>query len=113
MQDFYIRSGSRTHTFQATLDILNVGNLLNKNWGLLKQLNLGNDYAYGILKREEKWNAGSERWDPVSVVNGVPTVQMNTIRDKDGKTVLPTTPFRNNFSFSSTWSMQLGLRYIF
>ncbi|MDR0421549.1 MAG: TonB-dependent receptor, partial [Proteiniphilum sp.] len=37
MQDFYIRSGSRTHTFQATLDILNVGNLLNKNWGLLKQ----------------------------------------------------------------------------
>ncbi len=112
MQDFYIHTGGRTHTFQATLDILNVGNLLNSEWGLLKQLNLGNDYAYGVLKREEVWNAARERWDAVPVVNGIPTVQMNTVR-VDGETVLPTTPFRDNFSFGSTWSMQLGLRYIF
>ncbi|MDD2512605.1 MAG: carboxypeptidase regulatory-like domain-containing protein [Proteiniphilum sp.] len=113
MQDFYIHTGGKTHNFQMTLDILNVGNLLNKDWGLLKDLNLGNNYAYGILKREEVWNSKKNRWDPVPVVNGVPTVQMNTVRNEEGKTVLPTSPFRDRFSFGSTWSMQVGLRYIF
>ena len=112
MQDFYINTGATRHNLQVTLDILNVGNLLNKDWGLLKQLNMGNDYAYGILKRQEVWNASKNRWDAVPVVNGIPTVQMNTVTE-NGKAILPTTPFRDRFSSSSTWSMQLGLRYIF
>lgn len=86
---------------QLSLDIMNVGNLLNKDWGVLKQLNAGNDYAYGLLK-VDNINA-----------DGVPTFQMNTIRDQENKTVLPATPFRNNFSASSTWGMQFGIRYIF
>ena len=86
---------------QLSLDIMNVGNLLNKDWGVYKQLNAGNDYSYGLLK-VDKIDA-----------NGVPTFQMNTIRDKDNNTVLPTTPFRNNFSATSTWGMQFGIRYIF
>ena len=112
MQDFYIHTGNRTHNLQVTLDILNVSNLLNKDWGLQKELNMGNNFAYGVLKRQEVWNAGRDRWDAVPVVDGVPTVQMNTVRE-GGQTILPTTPFRNRFSTSSTWSMQLGLRYIF
>ena len=35
-QDFFINQGGRRHNLQITFDVFNVGNLLNKNWGLIK-----------------------------------------------------------------------------
>jgi len=32
-QDFYIKAGSKTHTLQLTVDMFNLTNLLNKEWG--------------------------------------------------------------------------------
>src|SRR5690606_40298083 len=40
--------------------------------------------------------------------NGVPEFNMNVISN-----TLPTTPFQNVSSLSTTWQMQIGLRYIF
>lgn len=96
LQDVYTKIGERKNTLQLSLDILNVGNMLNSNWGIRQTLN----NAQNLLT-------------PVSVSEtGVPTFRMNTI-SQDGATVLPTTPFRDLTAISTTWSMQIGLRYIF
>lgn len=103
LQDIFTGVGKndRRHTLQFSLDILNVGNLLNKDWGLYKQLNGGSDYNYALLS--------------VTKVDatGVPTFNMINIKDNAGRPVLPTTPYRNLFSASNTWGMQIGLRYTF
>lgn len=36
LQDIAIDRGTARHTFQITLDVLNVGNLINSNWGVRK-----------------------------------------------------------------------------
>jgi len=103
LQDVFVTAGkgNRRHALQFSLDILNVGNLLNKNWGLYQQLNGGSDYNYALLNVKS-----------VSAT-GVPTFNMITIKDAQGNTVIPTTPFRNLFNTNSTWGMQIGLRYTF
>ncbi len=102
LQDFYINTkNNKRHTLQLSLDILNVGNLLNKDWGILKQLNLGNQFAYAPLK-------------VVSVdANGVPTFNMNSVRQANKSYILTSDTYQNVFTSSSTWGMQLGIRYIF
>lgn len=104
LQDIFVTAGKndRRHTLQFSLDIMNIGNLLNKKWGLYQQLNGGSDYNYGLLK--------------VTDVNaqGQPSFNMITVNDAaTGKTILPTTPFRDLFGTGSTWGMQIGLRYTF
>jgi len=98
LQDLFVKNNNnRKHVLQLSLDVLNIGNLVNKNWGNLNELNLGNTYAYGLLKMSSI-NANNE-----------PTFQMNMVNGQ-----LPTTPFRKiTTSTSSTWGMQLGVRYLF
>src|SRR5690606_30711828 len=51
LQDLFVKNNNnRKHVLQLSLDVLNIGNLVNKNWGNLNELNLGNTYAYGLLK---------------------------------------------------------------
>jgi len=85
MQDFYVNVGNRRNTIQFGVDIENVGNLLNHKWGLYKELN-----ASSILHYE----------------NGA--YKFNT---NNGERL--TRSFRNYESFSSTYSVQFSLRYIF
>lgn len=113
LQDFFVNTGNRRHTLQLSLDVLNVGNLLSKDWGVLKQLNLGNSFAYGVVKRAEYLDANLRTQTVPLDAQGVPSFQMNATRDASGNYVLPTTPYQNLFSPSSTWGMQLGIRYIF
>lgn len=103
LQDIYTGMGKnkRNHTLQLSVDLLNVGNLLSKNWGLYKELNGGSDFNYSLL------NVRSVDSD------GVPSFNMATIKNEAGQTILADQPFRNRFSTSSTWGLQIGLRYIF
>ncbi len=103
LQDVYtgIGKNNRNHTLQFSLDILNVGNLINKNWGVYEELNSGSSYNYSLLNVQEVDGSG------------VPKFNMATINDADGNIILADQPFRNRFSTTSTWGMQLGLRYIF
>ncbi len=96
LQDIFINVGKTKNTIQLSLDILNLGNAINDNWGKLKTVN-----AASIL---------------------VPTNQANLV---PGGTVIPTfrlatdrnapitSTFRDNQSVFSTYFMQMGLRYIF
>lgn len=94
-QEIMAPVAGRKHKLEISLDVVNFGNLLNKSWGVRQTLN----NAQNLLT-------------PVSRSASDPTFRMMTVSE-DNKSVLPTDPFRNVTSFSSTWKMQLGLRYSF
>jgi Carboxypeptidase regulatory-like domain len=96
MQDFFVNVGGKRNTIQVSLDILNFTNLLSKHWGLLQSYRQGN-----ILTQSNVSNI---------VAGGTvkPTYQLNPYNN----TMMMNT-FTNNIGYSSTYSMQLGIRYIF
>lgn len=96
MQEFFVKAGGKRNTIQVSLDILNVGNLLNKNWGIADYYTQNN-----ILVPANN----------SSVVAGgsvKPTFKLNPYNYQ-----MITNTYTNNISYSSTYSMQLGIRYIF
>ncbi|WP_276499110.1 TonB-dependent receptor [Pontibacter litorisediminis] len=89
LQDFYMEGGNgKTHTFQITFDVFNVGNLINKDWG--RQYFVNNS-ANELLRY-----AGRDK------DTGEPTFTFN-----------PNSKGYNISQFASRWQGQLGLRYIF
>lgn len=91
LQDIFTSIGERRNTLQLSLDIVNFGNLLNKDWGIQQTTN----GAQNLLSR-----SGAVSTNPNYIMNSV-------------SGALPSTPYQNVSNFSTTWSMQLGLRYIF
>ncbi|MEN8117594.1 MAG: TonB-dependent receptor [Bacteroidota bacterium] len=86
LQDFNFKvAGEKTNTIQLSVDILNFGNMLNSNWGVV-QLPL-NRQAVGI-----------------TVDGNAPTYYFDTTQKST---------FIDDFSLASRWQMQIGLRYIF
>lgn len=98
MQDFYIKTKSgKRNTLQFGIDITNVANLLNNEWGLYKQtvntslLKYGQD-SYAAAKND-KTNMGI------------------MYQKSSGRRVTET--FQNYNSFASSFSVQFSLRYKF
>ncbi|MBL7861491.1 MAG: TonB-dependent receptor [Cyclobacteriaceae bacterium] len=101
-QDFFIKLGEKgkRNTFQIRFDILNVGNLLNDEWGV----------AYSAVTAT-----------PLTLASvsgaGVPSFRMatQTITNPDGTTsvVLARDRFVRGITLNNTWQGQLTLRYIF
>jgi hypothetical protein len=86
LQDFKI--GSSGKTIQVSLDFVNIGNLVNSNWGV------------------RKYATTSGYFQPVSVNynNNSPSYNF----DPSTKTTFTTSP-----DLISRWQMQIGLRFIF
>jgi len=97
IQDIFTSIGKRQNSLQFTVDVIDLPNLLNRNWGIEKMLTI----PYGSIL------IGSTN------SKGVTTYQMATMINSQGQTVLPTSTFMNEVSTSSVWEMQLGLRYNF
>lgn len=87
VQDFYITVGQKKNTLQFGVDVKNLPNLLNSAWGLYKTA-----YATNILT----YSTSTGKYQFPKVNNEI----------------LKST-FKNYESFSSTYSVQLSLRYIF
>ncbi len=88
LQDFNFNvADGKQNTIQLSVDILNFGNLLNSEWGVVQQPN---------------------SLSPISVdnidANGVPTFTFDPSLEET---------FGVDASLNSRWQMQLGLRYIF
>ncbi len=94
LQDFFVTAGGRRHSLQVSLDIQNVGNLLNSDWGIYKRM------------------TGSQNMLNVTSVSdsGVPTFRMVPVGVEMPK---KSDVFGNQSTVSTTWNMMLGLRYIF
>jgi outer membrane receptor for ferrienterochelin and colicin len=97
LQDFYLNVAGKKNTLQLSLDILNLPNMLNSNWGISKEY-IGSNLQVTPLVYEGK-----------DAATGKAIVSMY----KPNRTNFMTTAFQDPTSVSSTWRLQLGLRYIF
>lgn len=96
-QDFKLRVGESTNTLQVSLDVLNIGNLLNSEWGVPKtNMSVSNNGA--ILNYEGN-------------VPGTNTPTFSFARDNDDNFITET--FTTDYWYGNTWRLQLGVRYIF
>ncbi len=94
-QDLFVMAGKR-NTLQFTLDIFNFGNFLNKNWGVYQ---IVNNASLLVPANQALLVSGG---------NVTPTFRLATDR---GAPISST--YRNNVTTSSTYYMQVGLRYLF
>jgi hypothetical protein len=94
-QDVFVMAGKR-NTLQFTLDVFNLGNLLNKNWGISQTINNSS-----ILTPVNQTTL-------VAGGNVTPTFRLATDR---GTPI--TSTYRNTVNNTSTYYMQVGLRYLF
>jgi outer membrane receptor for ferrienterochelin and colicin len=97
-QDFHFTIAGKKNTLQLGLDITNVGNLLNSKWG-----NNWSMYQSSLLVMT---NASAVKPDGTTI----PTFKLNPIA---GSSKMISETFRKTIGFSSTYSMQFSLRYIF
>lgn len=99
IQDFYVNVGKTKNTIEISLDIINVGNLLNKDWGNYQtSFNGFNNGSTTILNYK-------------GLVNGRPAYSFPYLNAATATPV--TTSFIDGISQLSRWQAQLGLRYIF
>ena len=104
IQDFYIKIGKKTNTFQLSFDLFNAGNSVSSNWGINQGtvrnalINFANVYdnAVGVIA-------------PGSQPTGRPVF---TFPYRSGSTVLGDS-YQNVTSLTSRWQGQIGIRYIF
>ena len=96
LQDFFIKAGGKKHTLQFSVDVLNLPNLINKDWGLRDLYTVNN--PLGLVGVD---------------ATGKPTFKMSDVEVTKGVRELRTDAFQKNKTFSTTYNMQLGLRYIF
>jgi hypothetical protein len=78
---------------QLSIDILNIGNLINSEWGIPKVA-----FQENLLNYRGTNDAGQ----PVYRLNTIPST-----------TDLPTESYRFSTSLGNTWRMQVGVRYLF
>ena len=83
----------KKNRLQLSIDILNIGNMFNSDWGVPQFANQNNLLNY-------RGNNGA----------GEPVYRLNTV---PGTTNFPTETFRTSTSVNDTWRMQVGVRYIF
>ncbi len=87
LQDLNIKVAGKTNTIQLSFDVLNIGNLVNSNWGVRQFASTNQPISVNV---DSKTN--------------IPTYTF----DKTLKSTFVSDP-----SFSSRWQAQVGLRYKF
>lgn len=83
------------HTLRLSLDIINIGNLLDRNWGIVKTSSVSNFLKFEGLAADGKTPLFSFPY--ADATNQVPFVNS----------------FSNSTSIYSRWQMQFGIRYLF
>lgn len=91
LQDVAIGSGARKHAFQLSLDLLNLGNMLNSDWGVRKG---ASPAATTPLRMVTAPDLGTDS-EPEFVFTG------------------PDRTFEPNPDILSRWRAQVGVRYFF
>ena len=95
VQHFKVKAGKTINTLQFSVDILNIGNLLNSSWGISKGATTSRLLKY--VKKNE---------------NNEPIYNMSTLVE-NGETVLPYRSFAPSRVTGNCWQLQFGVRYIF
>lgn len=93
--DFVVNAGANTHKLQLSLDIKNVMNLFNSNWGVAKYLNPDIGSEARILRYEGVDADGVATFSTPASIHG------------DTKTFTP------SYSIGQTWYASIGIKYMF
>jgi hypothetical protein len=99
LQDIFTDIGENRNSLQLSVDIFNIGNLINKNWGTYQ-------FQYNASPLAFQGNNAQ----------GQPTFQYQYVTNPTATTAgqTLTTSYRPDVtSVSSRWQMQVGVRYIF
>jgi hypothetical protein len=92
LQDVSFDIGRRKHTFHFSLDILNVANLINSDWGVRKVANVAATVPLTLVRMEDDTDG-----------NKVPYFNFTG----------PAKTYIDDPSLLSRWRIQLGIRYFF
>jgi hypothetical protein len=95
LQDIFVKIGNTKHTIQLSADVINLPNLISSNWGLRDYYTLNNPLR---LKTVDALGNPTFTWSEVTV-NGAKKLVDNA--------------FEKNNSFSTTYQVQFGVRYLF
>lgn len=111
LQDVFTNIGENKNALQFSVDVFNVANLLNKNWGVAQ-----GSYRTSLLTYQNIATSGANQNKPVFTypyfVNPTRTVASNgTVTTTPAQTL--TESFRYSTGEGSRWRIQLGLRYLF
>ncbi|NCD71668.1 TonB-dependent receptor [Mucilaginibacter agri] len=101
-QDFYVKVGKSRNTIRLTMDIINVGNFLNRNWGT---------YQVSSITGGSTGNVAILRYVGTDATTG--RAQYTLPYLDAANQIPPTTSYKNDTSILSRWQMQFGVRYIF
>jgi hypothetical protein len=104
---FYTKMGDEKskHTLRLSVDIVNIGNLVNRNWGLVKTASISNFLKFEGMAADNKTPLFSFPFaDPA---NQVPLVNSFVNSTSLTNFVNGTT------ATGSRWQMQFGIRYLF
>jgi hypothetical protein len=95
-QDVFVKIKGKRNAFQIRADILNFGNMLNKNWGVSQRA--GAPQLLNLVSRHP--------------VTNEPYYRLSTQRDATN-TFLARDTYQYNSSVFDVWTAQLGIRYTF
>lgn len=101
LQEIKVKTGSLTNRFQVSLDVMNIGNLLNKEWGI--QYYTSNQ-QFSLVEFK-----GLQDMDPSS--SGYRYINAPTF-NYTGSGMTNSKPYTPS-DFSSRWRAQIGFRYFF
>lgn len=107
-QDFYLRAGGNKHTLRLTVDIFNVGNLINRNWGVAK--------TWATSFNTSANAASFLRFEGLVTDPGDPNVGKPrfSFPYQDAANQIPFTgSYMDNPNIFSRWQGQVGIRYLF
>ena len=93
-EDFSFKAGKTEHHFQLSLDFMNIGNMINSKWGVMKNASSSNGCR--ILKYEGMDDNKTQIFSMYKI-NGE----------------YPTETYSYNRIYTECWKMQVGNRYIF
>ncbi|MEC5164530.1 hypothetical protein RCH18_000246 [Flavobacterium sp. PL11] len=94
VREYYFKVGGNNNTLQFTMDFLNVGNMLNSEWGVQKNNSISGNGR--ILKYEGK------------DASNIPSYSFNKVSGK-----FPDKTYDYNYFYAQTWKLQLGVKYSF
>jgi hypothetical protein len=81
------------HKIQLSLDFLNIGNMLNSDWGVPQ---------FAFQQSPLNYRGRNAAGEPVYRLNTIP-----------GTSEFPTSTYRPSTSIGDTWRLQVGVRYLF
>lgn len=100
---FYTKNGKEKdkHTLRLSMDLLNAGNFINRNWGLVKTPTLNsNSSGYQLLTFEGIASDGK--------------TPLFSFPYQDATNLAPrTNSYTYNTGITSRWQMQFGIKYLF